>query len=131
MEFKHESLKAELLYSPSLLYLIVEHFEAICVYLRKPVVITRVWEEVQGSSGVHEAHRAVDIRDEHDGKFLFSTQEKDMIVGHMNRIYPRSDGKKVCIWHSFNGGPFHFHIQIPADLKKIDISLSPISMGIL
>lgn len=131
MEFKTESLRNELLYSPALLFIIANHFDMMSSYFRKRMVITRVWEKIDGSSGVHEAHRAFDVRDEFEGIYLFNEKEREMIIKSLNAKYPRTDGKEVCIWHSFKGGPHHFHIQIPADPKSIEIAFLPKIVGML
>ncbi len=75
-------------------------------------IITRVLESVCGDSGVHEARRGVDVRDEFEGGRLYTDNQVKMLVEHMNTCYPRNDGKPTCIHHSFAGGPLHFHIQI-------------------
>lgn len=83
------------------------------VTIGQEIIITRVKEKVEGSSGVHEDNRAFDVRNEYDdGKFLYTDEEIKRIVHHMNDLYPRNDGKVTCIHHSFNGGPLHFHVQL-------------------
>jgi len=79
-------------------------------------VVTRVSDPVQGESGVHPLHRAVDFRNQKfDGKnnvWLYSQETVDEIVKAINEQYPRKDGKPTCLHHSFQGGAFHFHLQV-------------------
>jgi hypothetical protein len=97
---------------------IVTVFEGLSQGYGVEPVITRVWDAVCGDSGVHEAHRAVDLRDETVdalgvSHWLYTPAQTDTIVNTINERYPRSDGKLVCIHHSFNGGPHHMHLQVP------------------
>src|ERR1035437_883725 len=86
-------------------------------HLVEPLV-TRVTDPVVGESGVHPAHRAVDFRNQYfDGKnnvWLYNQETIEEIVSEINKTFPRNDGKLVCIHHSFNQMPFHFHLQIMA-----------------
>ena len=82
-------------------------------------VITRVSDPVEGESGVHTQHRAVDFRNQYfNGKhnvWLYSQETVDAIVNEINSRYPRNDGKLVCLHHSFKGEPSHFHLQCDYD----------------
>lgn len=82
-------------------------------------VVTRVTDTVEGESGVHPAGRAVDfrneIRTEKGSVFLYPTAVAQEFVAKINGKFPRSDGKVVCLHHSFNGAPYHFHIQVPVE----------------
>lgn len=92
--------------------------------------ITRLKKAVDGDSGVHEAGRAIDFRDEFDkGKFLYHRPARDAFIEKMNEKYKRVDGKPTVLWHSFQPHdeqgnpvgeplPHHFHIQIPADIHQ-------------
>ena|ERR1035437_267318 len=85
-------------------------------HLVEPLV-TRVTDPVVGESGVHPAHRAVDFRNQYfDGKnnvWLYNQETIDEILKAVNNEFPRTDGRLVAIHHSFQGGMFHFHLQIP------------------
>lgn len=79
--------------------------------------VTRVFEHICGSSGVHEAHRGCDLRDETvalDGSkhFLYTPEQAQKIVREINLAYPRTDGYATILHHSFDEGPFHFHVQV-------------------
>lgn len=76
-------------------------------------VVTRVTDPIEGESGVHPVGRAIDFRDEYLEKNVFNENQIKRLVKEMNEEFPRTDGKKVCIHHSFDGGPYHFHLQIP------------------
>lgn len=97
---------------PVILKRICEDFDLLSAAFDIESIVTRVLDPVEGESGVHPAGRAVDFRDECDGSFLYTEKQVAAIVEFLNEKYPRSDWKKVCIHHSFNGGPAHFHLQI-------------------
>ena len=80
-------------------------------------VLTRVKDVVQGESGVHPDGRGADFRDKYLGKSLYSEDERNALISMINAMHPRSDGYKTCIWHSFGGGPEHFHLQVPPKTK--------------
>ena len=81
------------------------------------VMVTRVRAKIQGSSGVHEAGRAIDFRDEFGGRTLrlYSESEVDRLCNAINALFPRDDGFNTILHHSFRGGPKHFHLQIPIE----------------
>ena len=119
MKYKNKACEIQLANAPEKLQEICVFFEQLAWVYKKEATVTRVKDAVQGDSGVHEAGRAVDFRDQivdADGKpvFLFLPNETKVIVDSINSKYPRSDGKVVCIHHSFQGMPYHFHLQIPA-----------------
>ncbi len=76
------------------------------------IIITRVKEPICGDSGVHEANRAFDVRNEFEGGRLYDDAQIKKIVQFMNSRYPRNDHKPTCIHHSFQGGPNHIHVQL-------------------
>lgn len=76
------------------------------------IIITRVREKIEGSSGVHEDNRAFDVRNEFEGGRLYTDDQVKDLVSYMNTVYPRNDGKVTMIHHSFQGGPFHLHVQL-------------------
>lgn len=119
MQFKTSDCCTQLQQSPQKLQDLLTSFCELAQGYGIDPVITRVWDPVPGDSGVHEAHRGVDIRDQlvnPDGtsENIFTPEATEFIVSRLNALYPRDDGKLVCIHHSFCEGPFHFHLQIPA-----------------
>jgi hypothetical protein len=120
MIYKTPDCEDQLKNSAPKLQEVVGYFESLSLAAGIEPVITRVWDAVCGDSGVHEAHRAVDFRDEtipyaNESKNLYTQEQVDSIVKAINEKYPRTDGKPVCLHHSFQGAPHHFHVQIPAD----------------
>lgn len=117
MRYKTPNLEFELKHSPQSLIDVAEYFDELCEDLGISPVVTRVWEKIDGSSGVHEAHRAIDFRDEtiHNGvsQFTFTKHQREKIIEMINKKFPRYDGKPTAIHHSFNGAPHHFHLQVP------------------
>lgn len=113
MKFKNDRCELEFKRAPERLKEIANRFDVLTQELDKEAIITRVLEPITGDSGVHEAHRAVDYRDQFGKKFTFTPNEVTFLVTTINHEYPRLDGKQVCIHHSFKGAPQHFHLQIP------------------
>lgn len=119
-KFKQSHMEAQFEKLPEILKEICRTFESLCAELGKESVITRVADRVEGESGVHPLYRAVDYRDEtSDGADLFTDEETAYIVERINRKYRRTDGKLVCIHHSFKGMPRHFHLQVPAEERAL------------
>lgn len=113
MRFKTEEIKEEFSQAPTFLQKIVKDFCDLSYEMGVLPVMTRAWEQVPGSSGVHEAKRAVDFRDEFpSGRFLYDHEMRMRILNVMNHKYARRDKFKTVVWHSFRGGPSHFHIQM-------------------
>lgn len=111
-------LKSEFDESPLLLQIIVKDLALFCLEnFSINITITRVLEKIEGATGVHQDHRAVDIRDEHAGEFVFKQEEIDKLLAYINQKYYRNDGKPTAIHHSFNGGPKHIHVQIASTTK--------------
>jgi hypothetical protein len=117
VEFKDAHLKAQYDDAPTLLKHAVEDLAFLADKFGKSAVVTRVTDSVEGESGVHLDYRAVDVRDEFMGKFSFTETERLAIIHFINARYPRNDGKQTIIWHSFGGGPHHFHVQVAASTK--------------
>ena len=118
--FKNKIAELDYQVAPKALREICDTFEMFSLFFNIVPVITRVRESVECDSGVHEAGRGVDFRDQHvqtDLKihYLYTPEQVDAITRGMNDKYPRSDGKPTCLHHSFKGGPAHFHIQLEAD----------------
>ncbi|HUR99052.1 MAG TPA: hypothetical protein VMZ26_13380 [Pyrinomonadaceae bacterium] len=121
MRFKSPETQKEFYELPTLLQVICSEFELLSWAEGVDPVVTRVREAVVGSSGVHEAGRAVDFRDEHPtGKFAYSDEAKARIARALNRKYHRKDGKPTLLWHSFKGGPMHAHVQLAKDVSTYE-----------
>ena len=87
-------------------------------------VITRLWDPVEGESGVHPDKRGCDIRDEHGGEFVFTTAQSSDLQYFINEKWKRNDGFRTCIHHGFRGGPKHFHLQISVNTKTYETDSS-------
>lgn len=116
MKFKGPHMEDQLQMSCQALQDLSRAFEELSLALGVVPIVTRVWDAVQGDSGVHEAKRAIDFRNEtrdYTGKsiFLYSPEQVADIVKRLNDSYPRRDGHVVAIHHSFQGMPYHFHLQ--------------------
>lgn len=118
MKFKALHMKEQFEACPQKLLDVCEAFNQLSLKEGIEPVITRVTDAVEGESGVHRAHRAVDFRNEFQfGKskrWLYPIETVEHILDALNKRFPRTDGRLVAIHHSFNNGPFHFHLQIPA-----------------
>lgn len=114
MQFKEVNLENEFKQSPILLQIIANDFSDYCLdHFNIVVMCTRIKEIVHGSSGVHEAGRAIDFRDEHPtGNFRFSDEQESEVCRYINQKYERNDGLPTIIFHSFCEGPKHVHLQI-------------------
>jgi hypothetical protein len=79
-------------------------------------VVTRVNDPIAGESGVHRDNRAIDFRCQYQGDdgghFLYSEEQISDIVQSINSKYPRPDEYFTCKYHSFQEGPYHFHLQV-------------------
>jgi len=118
MKFKVPRLEKEYNNAPLLLRLICNDIDSYTKErYNKELVVTRVLEPVTGESGVHQDYRAIDFRNEYCGKKMFKDFESEEIVSRFNDKYRRNDGYNTVIHHSFEGGPWHFHVQIARDTK--------------
>ncbi len=109
----------EFVLSPPKLREVGEYFAHLSGEYGVDAVVTRVWGKINQDSGVHANRRAIDFRSQYvDAKgrtrWLYTVDVVDDLVRKMNAAYPRKDKYKTCIHHSFQGKPFHFHVQIPA-----------------
>lgn len=121
MKFKSNEVKEEFLKTSIFLRQMAEDMDSLSQELfRKELIITRVKEQIEGDSGVHDDNRAFDVRDEYEGVRSFTEGETALLLDFMNTKYKRNDGKPTCINHSFNGGPHHFHVQISAYTKTYE-----------
>jgi hypothetical protein len=125
MKFKENHLIEQYENSPALLKVIVRSFECMSQEFGVDPVITRITDRVKGESGVHPANRAIDIRSQFGGASLYTDTQILALVNYINAIYMRKDNYHTIIHHSFNGGPYHFHIQIPSHQTDI-LTLTPI-----
>jgi|ERR1039457_2612052 hypothetical protein len=113
MLFKTPEVEEEFEHLTVLLQDIAVHLDLFCTKSGfKEITVTRVLEHVCGDSGVHEAKRAFDVRNEFDGQRTYTDEQMTSIVDYLNRMYPRNDGFPTALHHSFHGGPFHLHVQI-------------------
>lgn len=117
MKFKNKIAEMDYQVLPAFLKKVCDDFEINSLWYGVEPVVTRVREAVTHDSGVHEAGRAVDFRSQYslpDGTmgWLYTPQQCEDIVYQLNLKYPREDGKPTCMHHSFEGGPFHFHVQV-------------------
>jgi len=118
MKFKKPEQEKELSERSEFLQELAREFGEKSLELGIEPVVTRVTEAVSGESGVHPQGRAVDFRDEYAGKFLYSPIARAALLAHFEKKYARTDGKPTLYWHSFNGMPHHFHLQVAYDLSK-------------
>ena len=126
MDFKKHHLIEQYENSPALLKVIVRSFEIMSLEFGIDPVITRITDTVKGESGVHPANRAIDIRSQFGGASLYTDVQVLALVNYINAIYMRKDDYATILHHSFDGGPYHFHIQIPS--RQTDITLlTPVS----
>lgn len=104
-----------------LLCKIAREFAEYSLSLGVHAIMTRMLEDILGATGVHPDGRAVDFRDEYtQGSFLYTHEQREKLVTLFNSRYPRKDGKPTVLWHSFNGGPHHFHIQVPKEMATYE-----------
>lgn len=118
MKFKLPHMKAQYEVLPAKLLEVCEYFNQLSLKEGIEPTVTRVSDPVDGESGVHLLHRAVDFRNEYfDGRvkrWLYPIEVVDHITNMINTKFPRNDRKLVAIHHSFKHGPFHWHLQIPS-----------------
>ncbi|HXD22645.1 MAG TPA: hypothetical protein VN613_04745 [Gemmatimonadaceae bacterium] len=117
MIFKDPKSQQELAMAPQKLKDVVARFEELSMGFGIEPVCTRVKGKVAGDSGVHAAWRAADFRDQIVGDAgshnLYTPEQVQEILDTLNKEFPRNDDKSVAIHHSFDGMPFHFHLQVP------------------
>jgi len=115
MKFKKPYMQEQLHQRGAFLQYLAQEFERISTGFGIESIVTRVTDLVEGSSGVHEAGRGIDFRDEFPkGEFRYSINQRNELLHYFNETYKRKDGKKTIIHHSFRGtSPYHFHLQVP------------------
>lgn len=109
MKFKESHLQGEYHSRHTFLQQMAADFEGLSRAFGIEPVVTRVLEEFPGSSGVHEAGRGIDFRDEHLERRLYKHKQVESILALINRKYARNDGFSSLIHH---GSPLHFHLQM-------------------
>lgn len=120
MKFKSEREEAQFNELSVILKLIASDLEEIASFLGKDITITRVYDPVEGESGVHLDKRAFDVRNEFEGVKTFSDDEVGLLLEYINDNWPRNDGLQTMIHHKFQGGPWHLHVQIPLSTKTYE-----------
>lgn len=110
--FKDPSLQKEFYNAPLILQYMAEDFIIKSNSYGIQPVITRVLEKIEGDSGVHEAYRGIDFRDEYDGQFVYPDSLRDEILSYFTAKWYRNDNHLTLMSHSFEGGPRHFHLQL-------------------
>jgi hypothetical protein len=126
MIFKEEHMKSQLERTSEFLQFMAKKADSLSQEIAgRPLVITRVTDQVQGESGVHPAGRAFDARFQSSTGCYYTRDQAERIRDEINRLFPRPDGKQSCIIHSFRKktqdgsvsvGMEHFHFQIPAKI---------------
>lgn len=121
MKFKSPEVEAEFHNTSYLLQDMAEKLDTFSqMVAQQEIIITRVKEHICGDSGVHEDNRAFDVRNEFEGGRLYTDEQIKDLVEKMNTVYPRNDGHPTALHHSFQGGPFHLHIQIALSVKTYE-----------
>lgn len=121
MIFKTKEAEAEYQRICPMLKLLCIAFEQKSLSFNKEPVITRILGVEVRDSNVHACGRAVDFRCEYDGKFMYTDDEAVELVKHINKLFPRSDEPHhfTMKYHSHEGNPFHFHGQLPWDIRLL------------
>jgi len=118
--FKAPEVQQEFYQAPLMLQVMGCDFSAQANRLGIEPVMTRVTAKVHGSSGVHEAGRALDFRGQYKGEHQHSLDERLALVHYINAKYKRRDNKKSIIYHRFDkGSPYHYHLQIPKHVTSL------------
>ena len=113
MLFKEESLRSQFEMLHPLCKIIANDFDFLSRFFGIEPVVTRINDKVSGESGVHKDLRAIDFRDEYDKDvFLYKPSVRTLIHLVLNEKYARIDKYQTALWHSFNSGPHHFHLQV-------------------
>lgn len=110
--YKFGNIQIEFQNAPLLLRIIALDFIAASNAMGIEPIITRILEPIEGESGVHRWHRAIDFRDEFNGLLTYNLKQASDILTYINTKYARNDKKDTLISHQFKDGPKHFHLQI-------------------
>lgn len=119
MKFKNALAESDFKIMPKKLLELATDFETYSLFFGIEPTVTRIREPFPGDSGVHEQGRGIDFRDsvfQQDGstKRTYTLDQVDSLINIINTRHARDDSKPTIMHHSFQGGPAHFHIQIPA-----------------
>jgi hypothetical protein len=106
VKYKHPHLEEEFKGRSQVLKDMAFFIEKISMEWGIDPVITRVLEKIEGSSGVHEAGRAIDFRSS-----IYNEEQIVLLLDKVNTKFRRKDGKRTLIHHAFRGGAPHFHLQ--------------------
>lgn len=123
MNFKEAICEKQFAYIPSRLRKIVDDADTFCFnHFGKFLTITRVLDKIDThESGVHQAGRAVDCRNEFTTSVpgrnsrIFTDEEISTLLDYINIKYPRKDNKAVLIHHKVPGSTYHLHFQTPIE----------------
>ena len=94
-----------------MLRLIVSQFEKLSLSYGVEPVCTRVIGKIEGDSGIHSMGLAADFRSQFGDTFIYTVDQQTAILKAINELFPRTDEHKTIKHHSFNGAPYHFHLQ--------------------
>jgi len=126
MIFKDPIIKDQFDRCCPMLKLVCMEFERLSMSFNKTPVMTRLIGKIDGDSGVHSAGRAADFRDEFDGGFVYTLEERIVIIETIESLFPRLDGLKTIMHHSFQSGPFHFHVQVAPSIVAYSNMIFPL-----
>lgn len=115
LRFKSEHMWGQFVRTPRLLQAMASEFCAQSLAEGVSPLCTRVSDPIEGESGVHLAMRALDFRDQVGPAFTYREESRKRLLEFFNTKYARNDGKPTLLWHSFNNGPKHFHLQVAAN----------------
>lgn len=125
MKFKDQPSVKQFQNACPMLKVLAWQFEKISLTFGIDPVVTRVISKIQGDSGVHSMGFGIDFRNQHNDTFLYNLDQQVEILKYINELFPRSDGKKTLIHHSFNGGLYHWHAQVPPDINTLKGMIYP------
>lgn len=114
MNFKDDRIKDQFQKLPLALKDIAKFMDEWLTKEGKELIVTRAFDPVEGESGVHLNYRAFDARVETSEGFYIPLSMAFKLKDLVNNTFKRRDKFTVCVVHSFNDGPYHFHVQIPA-----------------
>lgn len=117
--FKEPEDHEEYRKAPVLLRWLFDDFVHASVLMGVRPICTRILGKIEGDSGVHADYRGIDFRFEYLDGQIYTEKQKDGILDYLNGKWPRNDGKKTAFVHSFQGGPKHFHLQLPVETKTL------------
>lgn len=121
-EFKHlEAFPHELMAVDPFVAIVFYWFVAYAKSNGLPVCVTRIFQYVEGATGVHPDGRGIDISSRGWPDLHIAR-----VVSKLNKLFPQwgtsPDGKnlRVIIHHKTEDGVYHFHLQVRRGLKLED-----------